>query len=859
MSEEKKKRINRGCLTRIAIVVVTVAVVLLLQSLPVWLSGKLLPALAESAGIAGLEANVTSLGLTQAELRNAKIRIEGKRSISVDSIRVNYSLPFYPFQKQIKIKSLLITGLRVNAVQENGEWSIPGIYPDLVNNNKEKSTAKPEQSGKKEGLVYLQRVILKDCEFRVRYNEALYTIPVSLSLNMPDELDKPWRARGSVQFSGDKFNMNGTFNRGSGQFELNLKSSLRLANYTNFMPEMKQKRLFGNASLQGKVTGQIYDSKELRDLKAELSFDRLSVGSPQFAVSVPEGKFFVVSLVQADKDHFDWSMNGIRLARPLMFELTESGGQIVRNGDELILNGKIGSSLKKQLWITRDLPLNHDFDFKWNLKEQVGAWNYQLALTESGWENLVNMTFEKIAVSSSGTIDKGVIRSRNQVAVTPDLNLKTAGKAIEVAAPLLNGNIGLKDGKLIGSVKLHTGGIGVPEFEAHTGALNIVLPLEAAETGSIDLTGAEFKNYKIDQVKYEVKRTEDQLVLDGQILQSMLPLDCRNVCTVSLSPELAVDVRLDVAAKDKTALMALDSLAPALKNMKLGGDLGINANYHWTAKKQTGDCTAYLTDGRLVNDEMKLAASGLDFKIGFPDLPTLKTEALQRLVCKELKFKNFVFENIETGFSLERNMVFLLESFSVDWCGGSVFTYSLRLAPGDRNVNATIYFDGLNISRVIGQTGLATAEGDGTIYGRLPMTVGSAGIQLRPGFLYSAPGETKNIKFKNLDNMLDSIPQGSAQYNQLDLASEALKNFNYDWFKVDLRSEGDKLILASQFNGRPVDKLPFTYDAKSGGLVRVEGAQATFQGIKLDLNTSVPLNQLLQFNSQIQKLAGGKK
>ncbi|MPM19227.1 hypothetical protein SDC9_65645 [bioreactor metagenome] len=857
MNEKKKRWLNRGCLGRIAIVAVTVAAVLLLQSLPAWLSGKLLPALAESAGIAGLEANVTSLGLTRAELRNAKIRIGGKHAISVDSIRVHYSLPFYPFQRRIKIKSLVITGLRVNIVQENGQWSIPGLYPNLADDQPE--TDQPANiEEKKAGLVYLQRVILKDCEFRIRYNEALYTVPVSLNLNMP-EINEPWQVRGSLQYSGDKFDMNGTLDRDSGEFEFNLKSSLRLANYTVFMPEMPQKRLFGNASFQGKATGRIDNAGEVRDLKAGLSFDRLSVGTAGFAVGVPEGKQFVIALLQTDRDRFEWSMDGIRLARPVLFELTESGGQIVRNGDEVTLGGKIGGSLKKQLWITRDLPLNHEFDFRWNLKEHAGNWNYRLAVTETGWENLVNMAFEKIVVSSEGHIGKGVVSSRNQVAVTPNLSLKAAGRTVRIAAPLLSGDIGFQDGRPTGVVKLHTDGVRVPEFKAATGALDVVLPLDPAATGSIDLAGAAFGDYKLDRVKYEIKRTDETLVLDGQILQSMLPLDCRNICTVSWRPEPEVDIRLNIAAKDKSVPMELGKLSSALKGMTFSGELGADANYHWTAGGQTGGCVAYLRDGRLAGGDGELAASGLDFRIAFPDFPNLNTDTLQRFGCKELKFQNFVFENIEAEFLLERNMAFLLESFSVGWCGGSVFTYSLHLAPGDRNVDVTIYFDGLNISRVINQTGLATAEGDGTIYGRLPLTVGSDGIHLRPGFLYSAPGETRNIKFKDLDGMLDSIPQGSAQYNQLDLASEALKNFNYDWFKVDLRSEGDKLILNSQFNGRPVDKLPFTYDAESGGLARAEGVQANFQGIRLDLNTSVPLNQLLRFNSQIQQLTGGKK
>ncbi len=141
----------------------------------------------------------------------------------------------------------------------------------------------------------------------------------------------------------------------------------------------------------------------------------------------------------------------------------------------------------------------------------------------------------------------------------------------------------------------------------------------------------------------------------------------------------------------------------------------------------------------------------------------------------------------------------------------------------------------------------------------MPLTVGRDGIVLRPGFFYSVPGETRNIRFADLKNMLAALPPGTPQYHQLDLATEALKDFNYDWIKVDFRNEGDKLLIVSRFNGRPVNMLPFAYDEQVGGMVRREGMKANFQGIRLELNSSLPLNQLLKFNTQLKKLFGGNK
>ncbi len=62
-----------------------------------------------------------------------------------------------------------------------------------------------------------------------------------------------------------------------------------------------------------------------------------------------------------------------------------------------------------------------------------------------------------------------------------------------------------------------------------------------------------------------------------------------------------------------------------------------------------------------------------------------------------------------------------------------------------------------------------------------------------------------------------------------------------------------------QLNGRPAEPLPFKYDSQRGGFIRVNGEKAIFQGIKLNVNTNIPLNQMLKLNNNVKKLFGDKK
>jgi len=125
--------------------------------------------------------------------------------------------------------------------------------------------------------------------------------------------------------------------------------------------------------------------------------------------------------------------------------------------------------------------------------------------------------------------------------------------------------------------------------------------------------------------------------------------------------------------------------------------------------------------------------------------------------------------------------------------------------------------------------------------------------------LYSEPGDSHNLRVQGMDKMLEGLPPDSVQFSQMDIAAEALKNFDYEWVKINFANVGEELRLEMQLNGRPAEPLPFKYDSQRGGFIRVNGEKAIFQGIKLNVNTNIPLNQMLKFNNNVKKLFGDKK
>ena len=103
------------------------------------------------------------------------------------------------------------------------------------------------------------------------------------------------------------------------------------------------------------------------------------------------------------------------------------------------------------------------------------------------------------------------------------------------------------------------------------------------------------------------------------------------------------------------------------------------------------------------------------------------------------------------------------------------------------------------------------------------------------------------------------IPENTPQFAQVDLAVEALKSYEYTWAKLGIDTEGENLRLNLQFDGRPTGPLPFVYQKEFGGFVRVSADHpgSVFQGIRLDVNFRLPLDQLLQYRQLLELMNNG--
>jgi hypothetical protein len=251
-----------------------------------------------------------------------------------------------------------------------------------------------------------------------------------------------------------------------------------------------------------------------------------------------------------------------------------------------------------------------------------------------------------------------------------------------------------------------------------------------------------------------------------------------------------------------------------------------------------------------------LAVENLNTEVCFPDLPHVTTGPSQVLTFDRATMGNFNIENGRFHFQMEPHRTLFVEKGRLGWCGGQIRLQPMRITPGIDAYDLRLDCDRLNLAAILEQLAVADARGDGTVNGSIPVSIERGRIHFQDGFLYSTPGDGGRISLHGTDALMAGIPKGTRQYFQVDLAREALKDFDYEWAKLRLVSEKETLRMRLQFNGKPGRILPFEYDETFGGFARVgaDSRGSEFQGISLDVNFKVPLNDLLAYRNLLELL-----
>jgi hypothetical protein len=456
------------------------------------------------------------------------------------------------------------------------------------------------------------------------------------------------------------------------------------------------------------------------------------------------------------------------------------------------------------------------------------------------------------ALTLAATISGLALRqASDQELLVPDLKVTAVlpepapGRAgrVELVVPELVGRDGQTELRLTGL----SANLPLPRAVPEPGAAGQVklarIMLNGQDLGGLQLTAAPQANGLLFTGSHHSK------VLAGVAVQVQGQVD--------ISPTKGLQASLRLAApKQNFTAFNVGRFVEAGQEITLTGEFAMEVAGAFASDGTSGALNLRLDNTRLEIPKRGIGVEGLNLALAVPDLFQKRSLPAQPLTFATAKIGDLVLADGKFAFQIESLSSLLLESGSFAWCDGHVYSQALRLRPTSTDYELTLFCDRLRLAGILDQFGLQGAEGEGTLNGRIPISVVDGRVRFVDGFLYSSPGDGGNIRIGNVGLLTAGIPKDAPQYSQVDFAGEALKNFHYNWAKLTLRSEGEELLLLINLDGQPAQPLPFKYNSELGGLSRLAVGETggIIHPIRLDLNLRLPFQQILEYGGGMQKL-----
>lgn len=243
--------------------------------------------------------------------------------------------------------------------------------------------------------------------------------------------------------------------------------------------------------------------------------------------------------------------------------------------------------------------------------------------------------------------------------------------------------------------------------------------------------------------------------------------------------------------------------------------------------------------------ELGLAIRGIHAEATWelPQFPRSLPHA--RCDIQSLTFKTLSLEDVSARFQTRKNMALFLEHLEAKWCRGVLRLFSLEVSPTRMPERMIIYANSLNLGDFLRQCGLTQATATGHLDGRLPVYYENGKYRIADALLGTRPGATGNVRIDDAAMLDQSL--GATQRGELLLARAALRNFNYDWVRVDLFTRKGVLHLNVGLFGKPAKPLQFSV-SDDGAIKPTRGRRgATLHTeMQLNLNFTFALPSILQ-------------
>ncbi|MBC8316821.1 MAG: YdbH domain-containing protein [Desulfobulbaceae bacterium] len=396
---------------------------------------------------------------------------------------------------------------------------------------------------------------------------------------------------------------------------------------------------------------------------------------------------------------------------------------------------------------------------------------------------------------------------------------------------------------------------------AAKGAIHVPFSLpfvKGQKNGTFEVRKIRWKDLDIAGLNGTIEQKEDRVQVTVDIDSPLLPgfiAKASMVQKFASAEDVPLELRLTIPPFQLNDF-SLKKIQPGAAQITLSGLFSGQAIVHPGAK-ESGKADFSIANGSVSLPEKNLSISGIQTSISFPYLPQIRSKPRQELSFASARLQDIELDGGSLFYTLESADSFFIEQANVRWVKGAVDTYALRFSSTGMPEKMTFFCSKLKLAALLDQLGIQNVSGDGTVNGRIPVTIGRDKITFEESFLYSTPGEGGAIKIGDADFLTQAIPPNTPQFAQLDFAQAALRNFEYSWAKIHLITEDDILLMQLKLDGKPAAPLPFSYDSKTGSFTRIKpqnDRQGISHPIRLDANFRFPLDTLIDYDKSIKNM-----
>ena len=842
----KHKLIGFAFFLLLVLLVVFCTMTFLYFNIPPYVESKLIPEIAHKAGIRDYACDVRRIGFFGADLGSVRIGNDKNPALSIASVQIDYS-PKGLYKKEIK--RAVLSGIELFCEYKNGEFRIRefDLKPILAQLQSSRKTAPSSTDAAR--TISIARLEIRNAVVIFEFKEKSLRLPIELEI-VTGTTDQG-TSDGDVLESilrlyprGQEIIFSANIYMGKKQILLGFDAtSVHFERFADFAKQIPGLTISGKADINGKASIQFSPFK-ISSASTRCQFINTEIDYNHFKLQTlqnTQNEKYPFNIEISGRGGKEWKISGA--AKNCEFRI---------NGLDIISNPII-------------------FNFSGNEGHATGSAIYHVVAPD------VNVTGTFGAIKTPSVTLKGNARLSHSIKkgrefVTfelkaRDTDFKTASSNTKIPMVSLTGKLlEEKDRFLYVDSVFKFKDTSITDSKRKTKISGIcgIIPLKwpfkgTGKNGKYSVKRLWWKNLNLGSVTGTIQQKGSGLGFKGVHMNSLLPdlsINFTGKAGRFSSDDYEAEIHFELKDYKTVSDIDLGQFVSMAKGVTFNGEFGLNGDLTFDGTGIKSSLNANLNNANLMLKQKGAAIEGIQTALVLTDLFEMRSAPEQKLCFEKAWFGELNIQDGTMEFQIESARSFFIENGGFGWCNGNVYTQAMRISPKIKDYNLILYCDRLKLAMILEQFGAVNAQGNGTVNGRLPIRIKNGKIRFKDGFLFSTPGEGGTIRLTGTEILTAGIPANTPQYAQIELAREALKDYDYDWAKLNLMTEGENLLLRLQFDGKPARPLPFVYKKEIGGFAKVEAGSngSVFQGISLDVNFKVPLDKILHYKDLLNRI-----